>query len=66
LVGNYREIKKYTMAITRQGPINSNRGMSFSVQSMLRYYKQDKLGVAVSLITADVQLLAEARDSSGT
>jgi hypothetical protein len=36
------------MVVTRQQPINSNRETVFSVRSMLRCYKQDKLGVAVS------------------
>jgi hypothetical protein len=36
LLGSDREISNYTMAVTRQWPINRNRGTVFSVQSMLR------------------------------
>jgi hypothetical protein len=48
LLRNDREINNYTTAITRQQPINSNRGAVFSVQSVPRCYTQDKLGAAVS------------------
>jgi hypothetical protein len=49
---NLLTIKKfnfhYTMAITRQWPVNSNKGMVFTVLSVPRCYKQDKLGVELS------------------
>jgi hypothetical protein len=48
LLGNDREINNYTLAVTRQPPVNSNRETVFSVRSVPRCYKQDKLGVAVS------------------
>jgi hypothetical protein len=41
LIGNKHETNNYTMAVTRQRPINSNKGMAFSVWSMPRCYKQD-------------------------
>jgi hypothetical protein len=47
LLGNDSETSKYTTAVTRQRPANSNRGTVSSVQSVPRCYKQDKLGVAV-------------------
>jgi hypothetical protein len=40
------EISSYTMDITRQQTINSNRLTAFSVWTVLRCYKQDKLGVS--------------------
>jgi hypothetical protein len=43
LLHNDSEISNYTMAITRQWPLNSNRGIVFSVRSMPRCYKQDEL-----------------------
>jgi hypothetical protein len=43
LLGNDCEICNYTTAVTRQRPVNSNRGMIFSVQSVPRCYKKDKL-----------------------
>jgi hypothetical protein len=43
LLGNNHEISNYAMTVTRQWPVNSNRGMVFSVQSAQRCYKQDKL-----------------------
>jgi hypothetical protein len=43
LLGNDREINNYATAVTMQQPVNSNRGTMFSVRSMLRCYKQDKL-----------------------
>jgi hypothetical protein len=46
LLGNGREISNYTMAVTRQWPTNSNRGMTFSLQSVPRCYKQDKIGAS--------------------
>jgi hypothetical protein len=33
--------------VARQRRINGNRGTVFSVRSVPRYYKQDKLGLAV-------------------
>jgi hypothetical protein len=47
LLGNNHEMN-CTMAITRQQPINSNRGTVFPVWTILTCYEQDKLGVAVS------------------
>jgi hypothetical protein len=47
LLGNDSEISNYTTAVTRQRPVNSNRGTVFSVRFVPRCYKQDKLGVAV-------------------
>jgi hypothetical protein len=55
LLGNDRGIKNYTTAVTRQQTINNNREMVFSVQSVLRYYEHDSLGI--SEITAGVLLL---------
>jgi hypothetical protein len=46
LLGNNCEISSYTMVVTRQQPVNSNRGTMFSVLFMLRCHKQDKLGSA--------------------
>jgi hypothetical protein len=48
LLGNDREISNYTTTITRQRPVNSNRGTVFSVRSVPRCYKKNKLEVAVS------------------
>jgi hypothetical protein len=45
LLGNEREINDYTTSVTRQWPVNSKRGKVFSVQSVPRCYKLDKLGV---------------------
>jgi hypothetical protein len=42
LLGNDLKVSSYTMAITRQWPVNSNRGTVFSVWFVLRCYKQDK------------------------
>jgi hypothetical protein len=57
------------MAVTRQRPINSNRGMMVSMQSMLRCYKH-KLGAAVRELLGFSccceKLAAEVGDSSGT
>jgi hypothetical protein len=36
LLGNDREISSYTTAVIRWQPVNSNRGMVFSVWSMPR------------------------------
>jgi hypothetical protein len=44
LLADVREIRNYTVAITRQQPVNGKRGTVISTQSMLRCYKQDKLG----------------------
>jgi hypothetical protein len=47
--------------VARQRPVKSNRGTVFSVRSVTRYYKQDKLveavGELVRQITAGVQSL---------
>jgi hypothetical protein len=45
LLGNDRKISNYITAVTRQRPVNNNRGTVFSLRSMPRCYKQDKLGV---------------------
>jgi hypothetical protein len=42
------EISNDTAAVARQRPLNSNRGNVFSVRSVPRCYKQDKLGAVVS------------------
>jgi hypothetical protein len=47
LLGNDQKISHYTTAVTKQLPVNCNGGMVFSVRSVLRCYKQDKLGVVV-------------------
>jgi hypothetical protein len=57
LPGNERGISICTTAVTRQRPVDSSRGAVFSLRSVLRYSKQDKLGVAVSYISDGVQLL---------
>jgi hypothetical protein len=46
LLGNDREIGNYTTAVTRQLPVNSNRGTLFSVRSVPRCYKQNEWGVS--------------------
>jgi hypothetical protein len=43
MLGNDREISDYTMAVTRQRPINRNRGTVFSMRPVARCYKQDEL-----------------------
>jgi hypothetical protein len=48
LLGNDGEISKYTTAVTRQQAVERNRGMVFSIKSVPRYDKQDKLSVAVN------------------
>jgi hypothetical protein len=48
LLGYDSEINNYSTAVTKQRPINSNRGKVFSVRSVPRCYKQDKSGVAVN------------------
>jgi hypothetical protein len=50
LLGNDRERSNYTTAVTRQRPVNSNRGMVFSVRSVPRCCKQDKLEVSGDLV----------------
>jgi hypothetical protein len=45
LLRNDCEINDYTTAVIRQRPVNSNRETVFSVRSVQRCYKQDKLGV---------------------
>jgi hypothetical protein len=77
LLGNDDEITNYTMAFTRQYPVNSNRGMAFSVQSVPRSFNQDKLVQSVSKLVGELvirllrfscceKLVAKARNSSGT
>jgi hypothetical protein len=41
LLDNDREISNYTTTTTRQLPVNSNRGMVFSVRFVSRCYKHD-------------------------
>jgi hypothetical protein len=41
LLGNDREISNYKTIVTRQGPVNGNREMVFSVRSVPTY-AQDK------------------------
>jgi hypothetical protein len=48
LLGNDGETSNYTTDITMQRPVQRNRGTVFSVWSVPRCYKQDKLAVAVS------------------
>jgi hypothetical protein len=43
LLDNGREITNYTTTVTRQWPANNNRGTMFSVRSVPRCYKQNKL-----------------------
>jgi hypothetical protein len=38
LLGNDREISNYRIAVTRHRPVNSNRGVVFSVRSMPELY----------------------------
>jgi hypothetical protein len=45
LQGNDREISNYTTAVTRQRSVNSSRGKTFSVGSVPRCLKEDKLAV---------------------
>jgi hypothetical protein len=45
LLGIDRDLSNYTTAVTRQRPVNSNRGTVFSVRSVPKCYKQGKLGV---------------------
>jgi hypothetical protein len=64
LLGNDREISNYTTAVTRQRPVNSYRRIVFSVRSVPRCYKHDKLAASESVgervkRTAAVQLLLE-------
>jgi hypothetical protein len=48
LLSNDREIINYTTAVTRQRTINNNRETVFSVRSVPKCYKQDKLVERVS------------------
>jgi hypothetical protein len=43
-----RNVESQQSAVTRQWPINNNRGMVFSTWSGLRCYNQDQLAFAVS------------------
>jgi hypothetical protein len=52
LLGNNSEISNYTTAFITQLPVNSNRGTMFSVRSLSRWYKQDKLGASVSQLVS--------------
>jgi hypothetical protein len=47
LLGNDHEISNYITAVTWQRPANGNRKHMFSVRSVPRCDKQEKLGVAV-------------------
>jgi hypothetical protein len=47
LLGNDREISKYTAAVTRQWLVNRRRGTVFSTRSVSKNYKQDNLGAGV-------------------
>jgi hypothetical protein len=42
LLGNHREMSSCKTAVTRQRPVNSNKGTVFSVRSVPRCYKQGK------------------------
>jgi hypothetical protein len=55
ILGGHREISNYTMTVTRQRHVNNKRGTVFSVQSVPKCYKTDKLGVRE--ITAGVLVL---------
>jgi hypothetical protein len=50
LLGNGNEMSNYTTAVTRQQPVNDDIGIMFSVQSVPKCYKQDKLGVRSELV----------------
>jgi hypothetical protein len=78
-LGIDREISICTTAITRQQPVNSNRGTVSSVRSVLSCYTQDKLGVVSQSINQSddcwvsvfvscycEKLVAVAGDNSGT
>jgi hypothetical protein len=54
LLGNDREISNYTTAVTRQWPVNRNRKTLFSVQSVPRCYKQEKLGTVSNTDNVDL------------
>jgi hypothetical protein len=45
LLGNDREIRNYTTAVTRERPVNSKIRTVFSVLSVQRFYKQGQLDV---------------------
>jgi hypothetical protein len=73
LLGNDREISKYPTAVTRQRPVNTNRGKVFPLRSVPRCYNQYKLEAAVlnnrwSTVVVSCcceKLVAEAGESSG-
>jgi hypothetical protein len=46
LLDNGRETSNYTTAVTRQHPVKSNRETVFSMRSVPRCCKHDKLGIA--------------------
>jgi hypothetical protein len=64
MLGYDRKKSNYTTAFTRHRPVNSNRGTVFSVLSVPRYYKQNKIGVIVSCCCE--KPVDEARGSSET
>jgi hypothetical protein len=41
LLGKDHETNNKTTVVTKQRPVNSNRGIAFSVRSLPSYYKQD-------------------------
>jgi hypothetical protein len=47
MLGNDREISSYTTTVTRQLPVNRNRGTVFSVRPVPRCYKQGQLAVEI-------------------
>jgi hypothetical protein len=51
LLGNDREIRNYTTAVTRQLPVSSN---GFSTRPFPRCYKQDKLGAELSELAGEI------------
>jgi hypothetical protein len=59
LLGNDREISNYTTAVTRQRPVNSNRGTVFSVRPVPGCYRWDQLAVAVGDLVGELELVRE-------
>jgi hypothetical protein len=47
LLGNGQEISNYTTSVTRQRLVKSNKGKVFSLRSVPRSYRKDKLEVAI-------------------
>jgi hypothetical protein len=66
LLGNDRETKYYTIAVTRQLPVNSSTRKVFSVWSLPRCYKQKYCCGSAVVRYWHKKLVAEAGDSSGT